>query len=297
MTETQLMPRSIRLKQLLDSGARLTVPGAYDALSARLAAAAGFEAVYMTGFGVSGSLLGQPDVGLLSATEMAERAAALAQAAAPSALIADGDNGHGGVLNVERMVRLYERGGAQCIQLEDQVFPKRCGHMASKEVIDRTEAVLKIRAAVDARDSSDFLIMARTDAGAMLGFDEALRRADAYLAAGADLLFVEAPRTVEQLQHVADRFAGARLVANMVEDGATPYLPASALHKMGYTIALYPVSALLSVAQTLRQCYDGLGERGRVEPGAARMTFQEYNRAVGLDQILPSAVSPVRAGE
>ena len=284
-------PSPRRLKSLFTPGRTVMAPGAYDALSARLAAQAGFDAVYMTGFGVAGSTLGVPDIGLLSATEMADRARALAAACAPVPLIADADNGHGGVLNVARMVRLYEDAGVQCIQLEDQVFPKRCGHMASKAVVDRGEAVAKVAAAVAARRSPDFLVIARTDARAVLGFDEALRRGEAFLEAGADLLFIEAPQSHEELRRVAETFRGARLVANMVEDGCTPYLPVQALQALGYALALYPVSALLVVAHRLQDTYAAMRQAGRLPEDAERLRFGDYNTAVGLDDLVPSAVA------
>lgn len=277
------------LKRLIDRPETLMVPGAYDALSARIAAQSGFEAVYMTGFGVAGSTLGRPDVGLMTATEMADRARALVDAAAPVPLVADGDNGHGGELNVARIVRMYEQVGVQCIQLEDQVFPKRCGHMASKEVIGRAEAKLKIESAVSARRSPDFLIMARTDARAVIGMDEALRRGEDFLEAGADLLFIEAPQSLEELRRVAETFAGAKLVANMVEGGKTPYLDRRELERMGFAMALYPVSALLSVACRLRQIYLDMHSQGRLPADAERLGFGEYNRLIGLDELLPSA--------
>jgi len=278
------------LKQILSSGRTIAVPGAYDALSARLAAQAGFEAVYMTGFGVSGSTLGMPDVGLLTATEMAERAGALANAAAPVPLIADADTGHGGTLNVARMVSLYERAGVQCIQLEDQVFPKRCGHMASKEVVDLTEARARIAAAVDARASADFLIMARTDSRAVIGMEEAMRRCEAFLEAGADILFFEAPQSLEELRKVAETFKGTPLVANMVEDGRTPYLPVSELQKMGFAIALYPISALLVAARAVQDAYAALRDDGALPQDHPRLRFAEYNAMIGLDRLMPSAV-------
>lgn len=279
------------LKARLGQGATLMAPGVYDGLSARLAAQAGFEAVYMTGFGVSGSALGMPDIGLLTATEMADRARALVEAAGPVPLIADGDNGHGNELNVARLVRMYEQAGVACIQLEDQVFPKRCGHMASKDVIPRADAVTKIAAAVAARVSPDFLIMARTDARAVHGMDEALRRADAFLSAGADLLFVEAPQSLEELRRVAETFKGAALVANMVEDGKTPYLPVTDLQAMGFSLAIYPVSALLVAARSLQQAYAAMAEAGQLPAGVSRHGFDEYNRVVGLDRLVPSAVA------
>ena len=189
-----MMSPGARLRARLGKPGLLIVPGAYDALSARLATAAGAEAVYMTGFGVAGSLLGVPDIGLVTATEMADRVRALAEAAGPAPLIADGDNGHGGPHNAARLTRLYEAAGAACIQIEDQVLPKRCGHLAGKEIVPLADAVARVKAVVGARTSPDFLVMARTDARAMAGLDEALRRGEAFLAAGADILFVEAPR-------------------------------------------------------------------------------------------------------
>jgi 2-methylisocitrate lyase-like PEP mutase family enzyme len=277
------------LREILAEGQTILVPGAFDALSARIAAQAGASAVYMTGFGVSGSALGVPDVGLLSATEMADRARALAAAASPAPLIADGDNGHGGVLNVARLVGLYEQAGAACIQLEDQVSPKRCGHMSSKEVVDRDEAAAKIRAAVAARSDPDFLIMARTDARAAVDFDEALRRGDAFVEAGADLLFIEAPQSLDELRKVAETFKGVFLVANMVEDGKTPYLSVSELGELGFAIALYPVSSLLVVARTLQETYAAMLANERLPRDVPRLRFREYNRMIGLDELMPEA--------
>ena len=278
-----------RLKSLLAPGHCLMAPGAYDGLSARIAAQVGFDAVYMTGFGVSGSTLGMPDIGLMSATEMADRARALVEAAAPTPLIADADNGHGGELNVARMVRLYEQAGVACIQLEDQVFPKRCGHMASKQVIDRGEAATKIASAVAAR-RGEMLIMARTDARAVVDLDEALRRGEAFLNAGADILFIEAPQSLEELQLVAETFKGARLVANMVEDGKTPYLPVSDLAAMGFQLAIYPVSSLLVVAKRLQQVFAAMKAAGELPANETRLTFGAYNTMIGLDDLIPSAV-------
>lgn len=265
-------------------------PGAYDALSARLAAQAGFDAVYMTGFGVAGSTLGMPDVGLMSATEMADRARALAAATSPVPLIADADNGHGGVLNVARMVQLYEQAGVQCMQLEDQVIPKRCGHMNRKDVVDRTEAKAKVAAAVEARSSPNFLIMARTDSRAVLGFDEALRRGEDFAEAGADILFIEAPQTFDELETVCKTFSGIHLVANMVEDGKTPYLSASELQAIGFSLVIYPVSALLVVARELQKTYTEMRQLGSLANDKDRMNFSEYNTMIGLEKLMPSAV-------
>lgn len=279
------------LRRLLESGRIILAPGAHDALSARLAAQAGAACVYMSGFGVSGSTLGMPDIGLMTATEMAERARALAGAAAPVPLIADGDNGHGGPLNAARLTRLYEQAGAACIQLEDQVFPKRCGHMENKEVVPAEEAAAKIRAACGARADADFMVMARTDARSVNGLDDALRRAEAYLEAGADILFIEAPRSAGELEEIARRFKGVPLVANMVEDGKTPYLDAATLEAMGFAIAVFPVSALLAVTRRLQEVYAAVLRHGRLPAEEARVSFQDYNAIIGLPEMLADAAA------
>ncbi len=265
----------------------LILPGAHDALSARIAVKSGAQAVYMTGFGVAGASFGVPDIGLVNAEQMIERVRSLATAIAPVPLIADGDNGHGGPHNVARLVRAYEQAGAQCIQLEDQVSPKRCGHMDGKEVVPLEEAAAKIRAAVDARNSPSFKIMARTDARATHDMDEALRRAEAFLKAGADILFIEAPRSEEEMQRVAKTFAGTPLVANLVEDGKTPILPPALLQRMGYKIALYPISALLAASATYEQVY--ARQLSRSVDRRERVTFAQYNEIVGLPDLLATA--------
>jgi 2-methylisocitrate lyase-like PEP mutase family enzyme len=276
------------LDELLSGPEILIVPGAYDALSARIAVQAGARAVYMTGFGVAGASFGLPDIGLVGVDRMAERVRALAGAVAPVPLIADGDNGHGGPLNVMQLVHAYEQAGAQCIQIEDQVLPKRCGHMEGKEVVPLAEAAAKIRAAADAREGRSFKIMARTDARATGGLDEALRRGEAFLEAGADMLFIEAPRDEAELVRVAGTFRGTVLVANLVEDGKTPWLTPEALGQMGYGIALYPISALLAVAKTLEETYGRVLSGGADEP-SARVRFSEYNAIVGLPELLKAA--------
>lgn len=270
------------LSELLAKGP-LIAPGAYDALTARIAVQAGAKAVYMTGFGVAGSLLGVPDIGIVSATEMADRVRALAAAAAPVLLIADGDNGHGGIANVERLVRSYEQAGAAAIQLEDQVLPKRCGHMDGKEVVPVEEGAAKLKAAVHARDSRDFLIIARTDARSVNGLDDALRRAEAYHEAGADLLFVEAPQSETELRAIAERFQGIPLVANMVEDGKTPMLSAAELGALGFRLILFPISSLLATARTAQRVYANLLALGEPDPAIERVTFAAYNEIVGLN--------------
>jgi 2,3-dimethylmalate lyase len=270
------------LDDLLKRNETIVVPGAYDALSARIAARAGARAVYMTGFGVAGASFGVPDIGLIGSDQMSERVRAIASAIAPLPLIADGDNGHGGPANVARLVSAYEQAGAQCIQLEDQVMPKRCGHMDGKEIVSRADAVAKIRAAASARANASFKIMARTDAIATDGLDEALRRGEAFLSAGADILFVEAPCSEAELARIAKTFAGAPLVANMVEDGKTPFLPFDVLREMGYRIVLRPVTALLAIARQLEVVYAGILE----EHASERVSFARYNEIVGLPEAM-----------
>lgn len=276
------------LERLLSGPDILIVPGAYDALSARLAARAGARAVYMTGFGVVGASFALPDLGLVGPEQMTERVRALAAAIAPVPLIADGDNGHGGPLNAARLTRAYEQAGAACIQLEDQVMPKRCGHMEGKEVVPLAEAAAKIRAAVDARSSPSFKIMARTDARATHGLDEALNRSEAFLKAGADILFIEAPRDEVELLRIAETFRGTPLVANMVEDGKTPVFTPKILQQMGYKIALHPIPALLAAIKTMQKVYARVVAGGNDDP-AARVRFTEYNDIVGLPDYLARA--------
>ena len=276
MTET--------LDSLLASGRQFIVPGAYDALSAKIAARAGAPIVYMTGFGVVGASFAVPDIGLIGPEQMTERVRAIAAACAPVALLADGDNGHGGPNNVARLVRAYEQAGAQGIQLEDQVSPKRCGHMDGKEVVPLADAVAKIRAAVAERGSRAFKIMARTDACSTHGFGEALRRAHAFADAGADILFVEAPRSEDELARVPKEFADIATLANMVEDGKTPLLPAAALFAMGYRFVLRPISALLAAEHALERVYSDL-LANREPPKDARASFPHHNEIVGLDDL------------
>lgn len=285
------------LTDLLAAPGIIVAPGAYDALSAKLAAKAGAKVVYMTGFGVSGASFGLPDIGLVSAAEMSERVRAIAGACAPVPLIADGDNGHGGPLNAARLARAYEAAGAQCIQIEDQVFPKRCGHMEGKEVVAIEEAAAKIRAAAEARESKSFKVMARTDARATHGLDEALRRGEAFLKAGADILFIEAPQGEDELRKVAETFKGVPLVANIVEDGKTPYLGAKALEALGFRIALFPVSALLAVTARLEAAYATLVKGEGFDDSEPRVTFQRYNELIGLNDMLADAAQIAKEGD
>ena len=273
------------LRQQLEQQEIMIIPGVFDALSARVAAQHNFPALYMSGFAVAASLIGEPDIGLVTATEMVTRAGQIVAAAGDVPVIADGDNGHGGVFNVERLVRHYEQVGVACIQLEDQVIPKRCGHMENKEVVSRADAVKKVSAAVAARRSKDFLVMARTDARATHDLNEALNRADDFLSAGADILFVEAPQSMEEMRTIAERFKGVPLVANMVEDGKTPELSPAELSALGYKILLRPVSALLTVAETLNRTYQQLDNQGNLNE-TPRYTFNQVTSLLGLPEYL-----------
>lgn len=269
------------LRTLLNQPGLVIAPGAYDAMSARLIEMVGFPAVYMTGYGVSASLLGQPDIGLLTMTEMVAQAGHIA-AAVNVPVIADGDNGYGGVLNVVRTVREYERTGLAAIQLEDQVLPKRCGHMEGKQIIPREEMVAKVRAAVHARTSPDFVIIARTDARAVVGFDDALARAQAYAEAGADVIFFEAPQSVDEMKQVAAKI-DKPLIANMVENGKTPLVEGKDLEAIGYKIVIYPVSLIYTVTKSLTTMLRKLKADTTTKNCLADMVaFQEFNDLIGL---------------
>ncbi len=274
------MRKTTRLRQRLHARNLLQAPGAFDVLSARIIAMAGFEAVYMTGYGTSASVIGQPDVGLLTMSEMAERARNIA-AAVEVPVIADGDTGFGNPLNVRRTVQAYEAAGAAAIQLEDQVFPKRCGHMLGRRVIPAEEMVQKIRAAVEARQDPDFVIIARTDARTSLGLEEALRRGRLYAEAGADLLFIESPESLDELRQIPAAFPGTPTLANMIEGGRTPFLPAAELNALGFALALYPTGPLYAAAKAVTAYAETLKASGTTE-GADIIRFEAFNTLIGL---------------
>jgi 2,3-dimethylmalate lyase len=253
------MPAMATLRELLAGPEPVLAPGAYDALSARLVERAGFPAVYMTGFGASASLLGRPDVGLLSFDEMAGHARRLAQAVSVP-LIADADDGYGNPLNVMRTVREYAAAGVAALHIEDQVAPKRCGHMEGKDVIDAAEMVEKVRAAVEARGDGELLLIARTDARAVEGLDAALERARRYREAGADALFVEAPETEQEIEAVAAAFPDVPLVFNWVDGGKTPQLRLERIRDLGFALVIYPVTTLFAAARAVADVLDRLGE-------------------------------------
>jgi 2,3-dimethylmalate lyase len=248
------------LRQRLRQRKLLVAPGVYDMVSLRLADTFGFEALYMTGFGAVASHLGLPDAGIATYTDMVGRVKAMA-ALAHVPLIADADTGYGGLLNVRHTVRGYEEAGAAAIQLEDQEFPKKCGHTPGRRVIPAEDMVRKIRVAVESRSSADFLVIARTDARTAHGLDEALRRAEAYARAGADILFVESPESREEMRTICERF-DVPLVANMVEKGRTPVLSRAELEELGYRLAIFPVTALLAAVKAMRGAYGHLAAQG-----------------------------------
>jgi 2,3-dimethylmalate lyase len=263
-----LMKRNVgagRLRELLEGPEPVLAPGAYDGLTARLVEQAGFEAVYMTGFGTSASLLGRPDIGLLSFGEMVDNARRIAQAVEVP-VIADADDGYGNPINVIRTVREYEAAGVAAIHIEDQVSPKKCGHMEGKEVIDTSEMVEKVRAAVEARHSEDFVIIGRTDARAVEGLDGALERARRYREAGADVLFVEAPQSEEESAAVAEAFPDVPLLFNWVESGKTPPVELERLKELGFRLIIFPVSTLLAATRSVSEALDRIHAQGSPIP-------------------------------
>jgi 2-methylisocitrate lyase-like PEP mutase family enzyme len=274
-----------RLHELVMRRRGVVVPGAYDCVSARLVERAGFPAVYMTGYGASASRLGLPDLGFAGLAEMADHARNMATAVAIP-LIADADTGYGNALNVRRTVETYERAGVAALHLEDQVLPKRCGHLTGKQVVPLEEFAQKIRAAVEARTDPDLLIIARTDAIAVTGFDDALRRGEAALAAGADVLFVEAPTTEEQIEAVARAF-DAPLLFNYAPGGRSPLPPFARLRELEYAIILLPVDTLFVAARAVQGFLAALHDKDDVLPLADRhMPFAEFNDLIGVGEQL-----------
>jgi 2,3-dimethylmalate lyase len=278
-------PRA-RLRALLAAPGPVIAPGAYDALSARLIEHAGFDLVYMTGFGSTASLLGRPDVGLLSATEMIDNAGRIASAV-ELPVLADADTGYGNAINVLRTVTAYEQAGVAGLHLEDQVSPKRCGHLSGKAVIDVEEMVGKIEAAVAARRDPDLLLIARTDAAAVEGLDAALERARRYVAAGADALFVEAPTSEADIARVAGELRGlAPLVFNWAEGGRTPPLPLARIAELGFALVIFPIGTLLAATagiQSLLATLRADGTPAAALPGLP--TFDRFTDLVGLPEV------------
>src|SRR6266566_9892777 len=269
-----------RLRELLAQPNVEVMPGCYDALSAKLVADAGYKVTFMSGFAVSAARLGLPDTGLISFNEMLDSLRNCCAAAGPLLLIGDGDTGYGNALNVQRTVTEYARAGAACVMIEDQVSPKKCGHTRGKQVISRNEARMKIRAAVDARADVDILVMARTDARAVHGFDEALDRCRDFEAEGADIIFLEAPESEDEMR----RFCAAMTkpcMANMLPGGKTPVLPSRQLQELGYKLALYPVMLLSSAIAAMQATLDALKPGSKAAPPAA-VSFTDLQGVVGF---------------
>jgi methylisocitrate lyase len=274
--------RSLR-EQLENKNKIMVLPGVFDALSARIAEQVGFEAMFQTGYGSSAALLGMPDFGFLNASETVDNARRIIRAVSVPVLV-DADTGYGNPLNVWRIVRDLENLGAAGIFLEDQIWPKRCGHMAGKDVISKDDYIPKLKAALEARRSKDFVIVARTDARAPIGLGEAIERGKAYRKAGADVIFVEAPTSIQELKKVADEI-DAPLVANMIEDGVTPNLPASELLKLGYRVAVFPLSGLYSATYAMREVFEELKKTGATKQTRKMMvTFKDFNRFIDLQK-------------
>ena len=275
------------LRARLSEDRILVAPGVYDGLTAALAEAAGFEALYLSGAAVAYTRLGRPDIGLTSLSEMADTMALIRDRVGLPVII-DADTGFGNALNAQRTMRLYERAGASALQVEDQTYPKRCGHLADKSLIPAAEMAGKIRAMTDARTSRETLVIARTDAIAVEGIDAALDRAETYLEAGADVLFVEAPRSAEEMARIARTFAGrVPLLANMVEGGATPIREAGDLEAAGFSIVIFPGGIVRALARSALDYYASLHTHGSNRPFAERMfDFDGLNEVLGTPGML-----------
>jgi 2,3-dimethylmalate lyase len=278
------MPMTPTLKARLAAGEFIVAPGVFDLISARIADRMGFPVLYMTGYGTVASHLGLPDAGLASYSDMVGRVERIC-AMTTTPLIADGDTGYGGLLNVRHAVRGYEAAGAVAIQLEDQEFPKKCGHTPGRRVIAAEEMARKIAVAAESRRSDEFLIIARTDSRTSLGLDEAMRRAALYREAGADILFIEAPETEAEMAIIGERF-DAPLLANIVEGGRTPVVGRERLKQLGFRIGLFPATGFLAAAAALKQIYGALSATGAsADLGAPLLPFGEMNQIMGFEDV------------
>ena len=262
----------------------ISAPGIFDMISAKIADGMGFDVLYMTGFGTVASYLGLPDAGLATYTDMVGRVRQFAEGT-KTPIIADGDTGYGGLLNVDFTVRGYEAAGAAGIQLEDQEYPKKCGHTPGRRVIPLEDAVRKIKVAAEARSSKDFLIIARTDARTSLGLDEALRRGEAFAQAGADLIFIESPESIEEMRRIGETF-DVPLVANMVEGGRTPLLSRAELEELGFKLAIFPTAGFLAMGAALRSVYGEILEKGSTKEWKGELyPFNEFTKLMGFEKV------------
>ncbi|MGH7827244.1 MAG: isocitrate lyase/PEP mutase family protein [Candidatus Binatia bacterium] len=277
------MEKAEMIRRCLNEKGQLIMPGVYDALSAKIASRSGFEVIFITGYSLSATLLGEPDFGLLTQTEMlsaAQRVCSVSDAP----VIVDADTGYGNAINVIRTVQELIRVGAAGMFLEDQVWPKRCGHMQGKQVIPLGEYLKKLRAAVEAKKHRDFYIVARTDARQALGLSEAITRGKAFKDAGADAVFIEAPETKEEMKEISRHVPGP-LVANMIERGVTPLMGPQELHDLGFDLVVWPLAPLYSVAKSLTEVYSTLRREGSTKAILDKlMPFDEFNKIVGLDE-------------
>ena len=274
-----------RLKTLLAGARCIVAPGVADAFAARMVGMENFEACYMTGFGTSLTRLGMPDIGLLTMSEMVDNAARIVDACGIP-LVADADTGYGNPMNVRRTIREYERAGVAGVHLEDQAWPKRCGHLAGKRVIPIEEMEAKLKAAVDSRRDADFVVMARTDAIAVEGFEAAVERGARYRAAGADVLFIEAPTSMVQLETISQRFKGVPLLYNMAASGKTPDLDNAAMARLGFRIAIFPNWLLLAAIPAMRRMLRELKTKGSVADIRKDVaTFKEFTDIAGLPEV------------
>jgi 2,3-dimethylmalate lyase len=276
----------VQLRQkILNPNEFVVLPGVFDALSARITEITGFDAIFQTGYGSAATVLGMPDYGFLNAGETMDNARKIVRAV-DIPVIVDIDTGYGNPLTVWRIVKDLESMGVSGVFLEDQVWPKRCGHMAGKEIISVDEYLLKLTAAIDARDDKDFIVVARTDARATSGLDEAIERGREYFKFGADVIFVEAPRSIDELKEIGSKI-DAPLVANMIEGGITPNLTASELHDLGFRIGVFPLSGLFASAFAMKQVFEELHRSGSTSREREKMiTFEEFNRLVNLQKYI-----------
>jgi 2-methylisocitrate lyase-like PEP mutase family enzyme len=272
-----------RLRAAIDGGGFVTAPGVYDLISALIADQMGFGALYVTGYGTVASSLGLPDAGLATYSQMLDRVSRIVEMTR-TPVIADADTGYGGLLNVRHTVRGYERAGVAAIQIEDQEFPKKCGHTPGRRVIPMREMVRKIAVASDARSSRDFLIIARTDARSEHGLEEAITRGNAYAEAGADIIFVESPESLSELAEIARRIAKPTLV-NLVDGGRTPMVGAADLARLGFSVAIFPVIGFLAAGEALKQVYGEIRANGGVSGRVPLYPFEAFNELMGFPDV------------
>lgn len=278
------MTNGQKMRNLFAEKGFVVAPGCHDALTAKIINYLGFDAVYMTGYGQSASHIGQPDVGLMTQTEMIMRAANTVEAAGNACVVADADTGFGNAVNVMRTIREYEKAGVAVIQLEDQVMPKKCGHMTGRQVVPMEEMVGKVKAAVDARQG-DMMIMARTDARTVYGIEEAIKRGLAYKEAGADIIFIESPESEEEMKLINKEIPGLTL-ANMVEGGRTPMFTNAKLKEFGYNLVIYPTASTYVTTKAMIDLWEGLKRDDTTETMIGNMVpFAQFNELMGLQRI------------